>query len=165
VTRDRAPVVVGVDGSTAARTALRWGADEARSRGVALVAVHVWQPERSGPGIVRAARNEAAVLDRVLAASADDLADVEVVRVVERGDPAAVLLDQAAEGAMLVIGSRRSAATAGGRRSVACRCAEHAVGPVVIVPAEPTAGARFARGARGLRRPLARTAVPAARST
>jgi nucleotide-binding universal stress UspA family protein len=146
VIRDRAPVVVGVDGSTATRSTLRWAADEARARGVALVAVHVWDDDRSGDGIARAARNESAVLDRVLAESADDLVGVEVVRVVRRGDPAAVLADEATNGALLVIGARRRSATGAVARSVAWRCVERAVGPVVLVPAESTPARRSAGG-------------------
>ena len=40
----RGPIVVGVDGSPSAATALRWGVDEARRRSVPLVAAMAWLP-------------------------------------------------------------------------------------------------------------------------
>ena len=38
------PVVVGVDGTYRSIGALRWAADEARQRGVGLLAVHACDP-------------------------------------------------------------------------------------------------------------------------
>jgi nucleotide-binding universal stress UspA family protein len=133
------PIVVGVDGSTSTRSTLRWAADEARARGVALVAVHVWEPNRSGQGLVRMARNAWAFLERILTDAADDLIGVEVRRVVESGTPAAVLLTQAAKAAMLVIGSSRGTDIGERTNSVASVCVRYAVGPIVLVPDHSTA--------------------------
>jgi nucleotide-binding universal stress UspA family protein len=127
-------IVVGVDGSASTRSTLRWAADEARSRGVALVAVHVWQPNRSRAGMRRMARNAWALLDRILVESVDDLGGVEVRRVVEQGDATAVLLTEAAKGGMLVLGSSHTTENVGPVRSVAWRCLRRAIGPTVLVP-------------------------------
>jgi nucleotide-binding universal stress UspA family protein len=136
---DADPIVVGVDGSTSTRSTLRWAAHEARSRGVALVAVHAWERHDSRQGVVRMARNAWALLDRILANSADDLIGVEVRRVVEQGDPAAILVDEAAKGAMLVIGSSRPSEVTSLMGSVAWWCARCAAGPIVLVPDQSTA--------------------------
>jgi hypothetical protein len=104
-----------------------------------LVAVHVWEPNRSGAGIVRMARNAWDILDRILADSVEDLVGVEIRRVVERGDPTTVLLTEAAKGAMLVVGSSHTTESAAPVRSVAWRCMRRAVGPVVLVPDQSTA--------------------------
>jgi nucleotide-binding universal stress UspA family protein len=136
---DPSPIVVGVDGSPSTRSTLRWAADEARSRGVALVAVHVWEPNRSRSGIVRMARSAWELLDRILADSVEDLVGVDIRRVVERGDPAAVLLAEAAKGAMLVIGSSHNTGAAAPVCSVAWRSMRRAVGPIVLVPDQATA--------------------------
>jgi nucleotide-binding universal stress UspA family protein len=127
-------IVVGIDGSPSTRSILRWAADEARSRGVALVAVHVWEPNLSRAGIRRRARSAWALLDRILSESVEDLVGVEIRRVVERGDPTAVLLTQAAKGGMLVIGSSHTTGNVAPVRSVAWRCMRDAVGPIVLVP-------------------------------
>jgi nucleotide-binding universal stress UspA family protein len=139
VASDPSSIVVGVDGSPSTRCVLRWAADEARSRSVALVAVHVWAPNRSGAGTRRTARNAWALLDRVLADSVGDLVGVAIRRVVERGDPTAVLLAEAAKGATLVIGSSHTPENVASVRSVAWRCVRRAVGPVVLVPDESVA--------------------------
>jgi hypothetical protein len=80
------------------------------------------------------ARNAWALLDRILSESVEDLVGVEIRRVVERGDPTAVLLTQAAKGGMLVIGSSHSTESVASVRSVAWRCMRRAVGPIVLVP-------------------------------
>jgi nucleotide-binding universal stress UspA family protein len=136
-------IVVGVDGSESARAALRFALQEARLRSAAVRAVVAWQvpvgayeaalatgslgEELSGAAHDRLAHE----LDQV----ADVAGDVTVERIVREGGPAGVLLDEAADADLLVVGSRGL----GGFRglllgSVGQQCAHHAPCPLVIVP-------------------------------
>src|SRR5215831_1600361 len=85
-----ASVVVGIDGSEAAREALRWAADEAKLRGASLRVVHTWshpygvsgpnpQPERPQVGeedIERRLAEE--LLERELAATGVEVTGVPI---------------------------------------------------------------------------------------
>lgn len=144
--RDAGRIVVGIDGSTPSREALRWALDEARMRGETQVeAVHVWHyPVLTYmPGIAptpvfakadleaeaRAVLDEA--VDAVVGAGA---AGVPVERVVAEGSAVEGLVERSAEADLLVLGHRGH----GGFRelllgSVANQCASHARCPVVIV--------------------------------
>lgn len=138
-------IVVGVDGSTSAQAALRFALAEARRRGATLRAVAAWHlpvaayggafvppdPELASelePGVRR-------TLERALADAGDEAEGVEVEPVVREGAPARVLLEEAGEADLLVVGSRGL----GGFRglllgSVSQQCSHHAPCPVVIVP-------------------------------
>jgi len=135
-------IVVGVDGSESAQAALRFAIEEARLRGASVRAVAVWHLAAAAygggfdPGLVAdlGPRTEQ-VLENALERAADHAAGVDVEPVVREGPPARVLLDEAGEAAMLVLGSRGL----GGFRglllgSVGQQCAHHAPCPVVIVP-------------------------------
>jgi nucleotide-binding universal stress UspA family protein len=136
-------IVVGIDGSPGARTALRFALHEAQLRGADLRVVAAWQlPAMAyaggvGPGdpelygeLEHAARGNATyALERV------DAGGVEITTVVREGSAAHVLLEEAADADLLVVGSRGL----GGFRglllgSVSQQCAHHAPCPLVIVP-------------------------------
>lgn len=139
-------IVVGVDGSSESKAALRWALDEARLRQAKLRCVHAWLfPSVTGPNGV--ATRLAAEVFETLRDDADELlesviadvvsetdADVEIVRSVVEGPPATALI-AASDGAdLLVVGSRGL----GGFRglllgSVGQQCVHHASCPVVIV--------------------------------
>jgi nucleotide-binding universal stress UspA family protein len=139
-------IVVGVDGSSESKAALRWALDEARLRQAKLKCVHAWFfPSVTDPNGV-ATRLSAEVFE-TLRDDADELlesviagvvsetdADVEIVRSVVEGPPASALI-AASDGAdLLVVGSRGL----GGFRglllgSVGQQCVHHANCPVVIV--------------------------------
>ena len=139
-------IVVGVDGSESARVALRFAFEEARRRGAAVRAVVAWQPPVGGDdaglamidtgSLVEELSGEAyARLARELDEVADLAGDVTVERIAREGRPASVLLEEAAEADLLVVGSRGL----GGFRglllgSVGQQCAHHAPCPLVIVP-------------------------------
>jgi len=139
-------IVVGVDGSTPARSALRWAAAEAARRHVPLriVAAYGWQwPTEASvysggtdaalratyETIVKEAEAEAgAVLDAAGAGRG------EVTGVAVEGDAAAVLLEAGRDADLTVVGNRGH----GGfgsllLGSVSQRVATHATGPVVVV--------------------------------
>jgi nucleotide-binding universal stress UspA family protein len=139
-------IVVGVDGSEGAQTALEWAAAEARLRNSPLRIVHAWHLPAAmyGSGgfvppvgvtweddLEGAAR---AGLDKIVADASELLEGIEIERRLGEG-PAATVLTDAARGAdLLVVGSRGL----GGFKelllgSVGHQCAQHAPCPVVIV--------------------------------
>jgi nucleotide-binding universal stress UspA family protein len=147
---ETATIVVGFDGSEHARAALELAAREAASRGLALRVVTAWHVPAvafgSGLGpapgfdpheIEEAARATSAQALELLGPDASKL-DVETR--VREGDPAHVLVDEAADAdaVTLVVGSRGHAGLAGVLLgSVSQHCAAHAPCPVVIVHAPP----------------------------
>jgi nucleotide-binding universal stress UspA family protein len=138
-------IVVGVDGSESAQAALRFALDEARLRGASVRAVAVWHVPPGAYGGAFASPDPGLVadlepgmrraLEDALKRAAGHAAGVDVEPVVREGAPARVLLEEADEAALLVLGSRGL----GGFRglllgSVGQQCAHHAPCPVVIVP-------------------------------
>ena len=139
-------IVVGVDGSAASIAALRWALDEARLRGVQLVAVHAYgiplvsttsQALRlleTDFAAYRAAGEH--LLEQAVSDAGGSTRDVDVVRSVVEAPPAPALLE-AAEGAdLLVVGSRGHGGFVGLLLgSVSEQLAHHSPCPVVIVRA------------------------------
>jgi nucleotide-binding universal stress UspA family protein len=140
-------IVVGVDGSTSSKEALRWALDEARLRGATLRVVYAWKmPLYVGNGFApvaipgRKALRAAAVarLDEAVATALRDVHDVRIERKAVEGSAASVLLEEADGANLLVIGSRGHGGFAGLLLgSVGQQCASHAQCPVVIVRGEP----------------------------
>jgi nucleotide-binding universal stress UspA family protein len=151
ITRARPRIVVGVDGSEAALDAVRYAAHEALQRGAELVIAH------ATPGIVRVGTGVTAgptsaecraaglrVLERARRAASEVAGATGTVSHVATalldGPPAAMLVGEAEDAEMLVLG--------GGRRperfrtgSVLSQVLETSEVPVVIVP-EGWAGER-----------------------
>jgi nucleotide-binding universal stress UspA family protein len=139
VVEGRNRVVVGIDGSPSSREALEWAAREARLRGDSLEAVIAWHipPQMAYPGAPTGLYNfeESAKevlereLDAVLGADA-----TSVIRRVEPGPPARVLIDASRDAELLVVGSRGHGEFAGMLLgSVSQHCTSHAHCPVVVV--------------------------------
>ena len=137
-------IVVGVDGSESARAALRFALDEARLRGAAVRVVGAWQVPIGAyggamvapdPGLVSELEPKTTrVIERALEEARDAAAGLEVETIVREGAPSGVLLEEAQDAELLVVGSRGL----GGFRelllgSVSQQCAHHAPCPVVIV--------------------------------
>jgi nucleotide-binding universal stress UspA family protein len=152
---DEAPlgeVVVGVDGSAGARTALAWGLREARLRGAAVRLVTVWPEDRpphlddAGPGRPGPADVEQDVRTRMAAEAAEIAAatgceSVPVHPEVRSGHPAQQLVDTAGAEGLLVVGSRGRGSLRGVLLgSVGQQCAQHGRGPVVVVRGQEPAG-------------------------
>ncbi|WP_431895254.1 universal stress protein [Nonomuraea sp. bgisy101] len=140
-------VVVGVDGSAAARDALTWAAEEAARRQAALVIVHAWEspsPYRApyAPASVWVgpewARDEGrALLDRMAAIASRVCPWSAVERRLVEGRPAEALL-AAAEGAdLLVLGARAQMAGDGRLGATVLACLRWPPCPVVMVPVVP----------------------------
>lgn len=112
--RAQAPVVVGIDGSSASELATQIAFDEASRRGVELVALHAWSD--MGPlGLPRTnwapiewrniKEQEEALLAQRLAGWQEQYPDVVVRRVVVSDQPTPRLLEQAETAQLVVVGS------------------------------------------------------------
>lgn len=125
------PVVVGVDGSRAARAALAFAMEEAVLRNVPLVAVCALA---DAPARLGDSRALAAEFGRVMDDAEQAHPEVTVVREVVPGSARAALLDEAAGAQMVVMGARgRGGLDAMSLGSVAQAVLQHAPCPVGIV--------------------------------
>ncbi len=146
------PLVVGVDDSPETQAALRWAIDEARRRGVSVLAVHGL--DAPDPVQLRvlglpvelvvarleelrsAARDE---VDRQIYRAVPVDGEVDIDRVIEEAAPAAALLRYATAEHLLVVGTRgRRGFAELGPGSVSHQCAHHAAGPLIVVPHRPS---------------------------
>lgn len=136
--------VVGIDGSSGSRTALRWALADAKTHGHALRAVmcvesgeshrHALTPDSRRTMVAEAQK----VLATLVASELGNHAEVEIdlrVALTHGGSVGAALLAEAAAAELLVVGSHG----AGWVRSVLLGsvsrwCAEHTRTPLVIVP-------------------------------
>jgi nucleotide-binding universal stress UspA family protein len=141
---DRGRIVVGVDGSEGARTALVWALEEAgrRSVDVEVVAVlpvsfywtdvYVLDAPSTEAARTQAESRARALVDEVRAAMAPLRPAVDVLAVA--GAPAAVLVGRAAGAELLVVGSRGRGTVRGAvLGSVTLHCVAQAPCPVVVV--------------------------------
>jgi nucleotide-binding universal stress UspA family protein len=140
--RWREMIMVGVDGSTSSRDAIRWAIDEARLRKTKVDAVFAWQsplvvgthyipPDLIDP---QALSRHAEEIVEAAVAEAGAASDVEIESRAVEGAPARVLLAESRDADLLVLGSRGH----GGFSelllgSVGQQCVHHAACPVVIV--------------------------------
>ena len=141
----RPRIVVGVDGTDPSLRALVFALNEARLRSGTVVAVIVWHEPNSAQILAAAidpktfANTAAATLERALWDVRIDEWAVPLERHVIRGSPADVLLQVAADAALLTIGSSgRGGLTGVLMGSVAQRLVHHATCPIVVVPAGAT---------------------------
>ena len=130
-------VVVGVDGSTGSRDAVRWAAGYAKLVGAELRAVSSWRwPNyitRIPPGVDLEADTRR-TLEEVVAEVRADFPEVPVGDRVIEGPGGPALLSQAADASLLVVGARGRAAFPGMLLgSVAEYCVRNGPCPVVVV--------------------------------
>ncbi len=135
------PVVVGIDGSSAAIEAARWAIDEAISRTVPLRLIHVIPADNRPTPSVKddrlAAQCAEAALHSACAAVQSGSRPVEVHTVVHRGDISLTLTEESRRAAMICVGSvgiGRTASRLLGSAAVAL--AKHAHCPVAIIRAD-----------------------------
>ncbi|WP_293316719.1 universal stress protein [Mycobacterium sp.] len=114
---DRAPVLVGIDGSPASELATATAFDEASRRHVGLVAMHAWSdldvselPEIDWPA--RRAMAEEVLAER-LAGWREQYPDVRVSRTVVQAQPARQLVQGSDDAQLVVVGSRGRGGFAG----------------------------------------------------
>jgi nucleotide-binding universal stress UspA family protein len=137
------PVVVGVDDSPEARTALRWAAGHARERGLPLRVVHAFQP-RHLAGVFGIAdlqpdalwRSDAKrAVARVIDEEIGDSGGISIEALTARDGPAAAVIAAAADASLVVVGSRgRGRAISVLFGSVSGAVVTDAPAPVVVVP-------------------------------
>ena len=130
-------VVVGVDGSTGSRDAVRWAADYARMAGAELRAVASWRwpnyVTRIPPGVDLEADTRR-TLQEVVAEIRAEFPEVPVSERVVEGPGGLALLSQAADATLLVVGARgRAAYPCMLLGSVAEYCVRNGPCPVVVV--------------------------------
>lgn len=136
-------IVVGVDGSSGSREALRWAFTEATLRNDSLEAVIVWQYPITASLPTFGAMNtpddfETEARTTLLSILADEGITAEspipVSTLVAEGNPARALLDAADAAELLVVGSRGHGGFAGVLvGSISQQCVHHAKCPVVVV--------------------------------
>jgi nucleotide-binding universal stress UspA family protein len=135
-------IVVAVDGSEHARRALAWSLAEARVRGAALEAIHVWQMPPVGeypsmasafdPKTFRSAGQH--ILDRALEGVDEHGLVRPIERILSEGSPSGMILDAAKGADLVVVGSRGLGGFVGLLLgSVSHQLAHHAACPVVVV--------------------------------
>jgi nucleotide-binding universal stress UspA family protein len=135
-------IVIGVDGSEHAEAALRFAAEEAALRGARLLIVSTWESPTMVasmgvylPEAVEGFREEAESIVHAAVARARELQpQVACDGRAVRGHPAEVLLKEAEQADMIVVGSRgRGGFTSLLLGSVSQQLVHHALGPVVVV--------------------------------
>jgi nucleotide-binding universal stress UspA family protein len=141
-------IVVGIDGSPVSTAAMRWALRQAQLTGARLRAVTVWQhrPLLLAPSAPPAAlllpdleQDAASMLTRLVADIGLDAPEVAIEQLVLEGSPAPVLLEQAGDASLLVVGSRGRRAFSGKLLgSVSTHCVQLAPCPVVVVPPAST---------------------------
>lgn len=138
-------IVVGIDGSEAAKNALRWALEEARLRSAEIVAVHAWEapPAMPEPGpapgfdLVGILPEVEEAGERLVKAVVEEVvgddSDVTVEPVAIQGPAASVLVEAARDADLLVVGSRgHGGFTALLLGSVSQQLAHHAPCPLLI---------------------------------
>ncbi len=136
---NRTTIVVGVDGSSSSVQALGWAARQAEITGAGLRVVTAWTwPLLSGyappPPDLDIEKDARFVADSAIRQALGHEPKVPVQVVVDEGSPAGVLLEQARDADLLVVGSRGHGAFTGMLLgSVSSHCVSHAACPVVVV--------------------------------
>ena len=153
--RPGSEIVVGLDDSPSARTALSWAADYARAAGLGLRAVHVFSEPKAAMGWARGVPGMAYLVEPPN--TEDATARMGVIFREVHPDPGWVLeIERGPIGPLLVERSRQAAALVLGTRdhvgidrlvvgSVSHHCLSHASCPVVAVPAAPVEDATLTR--------------------
>ena len=138
-------IVVGVDGSDRSRAALLWAYNEAAHHAAAITVVSTWHlpalpmtpPYGSAPpeGYVGQPQRDALdMLEKFVAELDARTPAVDVRTLVERGNPAEVLIERSKEADLVVVGSRGHGGFAGMLLgSVSQHLVAHSDCPVVVV--------------------------------
>jgi nucleotide-binding universal stress UspA family protein len=136
-------VIVGIDGSPPSRLALRRAATEAVRRGVTLHIIHAhhspWPSDEHG--VTRTEEVAQKLVDRAIEEARGDEPDVDVTGAAVPGGAAKAILDAAAPGDLVVVGSRGHSGFAAALTGSTCQqVATHADTSVLIVRGRPDPG-------------------------
>jgi nucleotide-binding universal stress UspA family protein len=132
-------IVVGVDASTGARSALWWAADEARLRGSTLLVAHAHELDGARPRGAEVALGDQdhageSLLTECAVAASDRQPGVLVTSMLSHSGAADALIKLSAEAELLVVGTRgRTGLVDTILGSVSHHVAAHAHCPVVVV--------------------------------
>jgi nucleotide-binding universal stress UspA family protein len=133
-------IVVGVDGSALADSALEFGIEEARLRGASLQVTYAYPALGSaltgstGRDYYEQVENDARELLQGLVAKAPSTEGVEVEWVAVPGNPSEVLIEASKEAVLLVVGSRGVGGFMGlVMGSVSTQCVHYSHCPVLVV--------------------------------
>jgi nucleotide-binding universal stress UspA family protein len=129
-------VVVGVDGSTNADTAVQWAQHYAEATGAVLRLVVAWDwPMSYGYPMVFEGFDPEADAVKVAEKAAANLAlpHTQVDTAVRQGPAGEVLVKAGSDADLLVVGRRGHHAVVGLLGSVSAYCVHHATTPVVVV--------------------------------
>ena len=138
------PVLVGVDGSAHAQSALRFAAEQAATRNVPLRVLRVWElPEPEWRpthfDVNEFVQMERDALIEWLAGAREEHPDVEMIPDVVIGHPTEALIDASGDAQLAVVGSRgRGGFSALLLGSVSQQLLHHARCPVAVVRGLPT---------------------------
>jgi nucleotide-binding universal stress UspA family protein len=159
---DSFEIVVGVDGSPQADTAVRWAATRAQHTGARLRLLHTQVVPVPAPAMPLAApapytadpQDYAAAGEAVLTAAAtvahNQASGIDVTTDLRVGGAAPVLIDASAEADLIVVGSRGLGGFAGLLLgSVSAQVSGHARCPVVVVHGQPSAAGPVVVGVDG----------------
>jgi nucleotide-binding universal stress UspA family protein len=130
-------IIVGVDGSAGARTALEWAVDECRIRACTLLVVHARERHADAGGPVMPGYDPVAeqLLTEHAAAASARRPSVPVTTLLGAGLPADTLIELSVDAELVVVGTRGSGGfTSTMLGSVSSRTAVHAHCPVAVVP-------------------------------
>lgn len=141
-------LVVGMDDSAGARCALRWAAEEATLLGVAVRVVHGWEVPTSQPAGSPSVVDpiQPATYEVALRRTFEEIIEAEVgpgtaalTIASETDSPAEMLVEEAKDAALLILGSRGRGGFAGLLLgSVSQKCLHLSHGALVIVPTDRT---------------------------
>lgn len=124
-------IIVGVDGSIGARSALEWAVDECRLRACTLLIVHA---PAAGAASGYDAHAERLLAEHVAAAS-ERRPGVPVTTLLSDAPPADTLIELSLDAELVVVGTRgNNGFTSTMLGSVTSRAAVHAHCPVAVVP-------------------------------
>lgn len=136
-------IVVGVDGSSTSKSALRWAVKLAPALGCTIEAVTAWEfpviVTMAGGGVLPGTWVPEDDAKNVLEGTINEIAPHANVRaVIAEGHPAHVLLEASKRAEILIVGSRGLGGFRGALLgSVSSAVSQHAQCPVLVIPAEP----------------------------
>ncbi|SFR02008.1 Nucleotide-binding universal stress protein, UspA family [Lentzea waywayandensis] len=135
---DKSRIVVGVDGSPAARGALAWAVAEAKRTNASVLALSVCQLNPSlDEGIDPFSEQHRHDLEAAVESLGPSVLGVRIDTEVPQGVAGPVLVARSADAAYLVVGEHGShRADLLVMSSVTSYCLRHALCPVVVVPLE-----------------------------
>lgn len=137
----RGAIVVGVDGSKSSRHALEWALRQAELTGANVIAIQAWLAPTdyaTGDFLIPPEQwiaNARASLESIVSHASSERPQVPIEQRVIEGHPATVLVEQARDAELLVVGSRgRGAFTSALLGSVSMHVIHRAPCPVVVIP-------------------------------